>query len=72
MSIENMEKILCLNADALSKGGEKNKEHVMFMMHSLLQQIVAHLKGENLDCVADPDMVITFEEDCGDEADNSN
>lgn len=66
MSIENMEKILCLNADALSKGGEKNKEHVMFMMHSLLQQIVAHLKGENLDCVADPDMVITFEEDCGD------
>ena len=72
MSIENMEKILCLNADALSKGGEKNKEHVMFMMHSLLQQIVAHLKGENLDCVADPDVVITFDEDCGDEADNSN
>ena len=71
MSIENMEKILCLNADALSKGGEDNKEHVLFMMHSLLQQIVAHLKGENLDCVADPDVVITFEEDCGDEADNS-
>lgn len=72
MSIENMEKILCLNADALSKGGEQNKEQVLFMMHSLLQQIVAHLKGENLDCVADPDVVITFEEDCGDEADNSN
>jgi hypothetical protein len=72
MSIENMEKILCLNADALSKGGEDNKEHVLFMMHSLLQQIVAHLKGENLDCVADPDVVITFEEDCGNEADNSN
>ena len=72
MSIENMEKILCLNADALSKGGEENKEHVLFMMHSLLQQIVAHLKGENLDCVEDPDVVITFEEDCGDEADNSN
>jgi len=72
MSIESMEKILCLNADALSKGGEKDKEHAMFMMHSLLQQIVAHLKGENLDCVADPDVVITFEEDCGDEADNSN
>ena len=67
-----MEKILCLNADALSKGGEDNKEHVLFMMHSLLQQIVAHLKGENLDCVADPDVVITFEEDCGNEADNSN
>ena len=64
MSIENMEKILCLNADALSKGGEKNKEHVLFMMHSLLQQIVAHLKGENLDCVADPDVCIHFEEDC--------
>ncbi len=30
MSIENMEKILCLNADALSKGGEYNKEHVLF------------------------------------------
>ena len=72
MSIENMEKILCLNTDALSKGGEDNKEHVLFMMHSLLQQIVAHLKGENLDCVADPDVVITFEEDCGNEADNSN
>ena len=72
MSIENMEKILCLNAEALSKGGEKDKEQVLFMMHSLLQQIVAHLKGENLDCVADPDVVITFEEDCGDEADNSN
>ena len=45
MSIENMEKILCLNADALSKGGEDNKEHVLFMMHSLLTQIVAPLKG---------------------------
>lgn len=66
MSIENMEKILCRNADALSKGGERNKEQVLFMMHSLLQQIVAHLKGENLDSVADPDVVITFEEDCGD------
>ena len=72
MSIENMEKILCLNADALSKGGEQNKEQVLFMMHSLQQQIVAHLKGENLDCVADPDVVITFEEDCGDEANDSN
>ena len=72
MSIENMEKILCLNAEALSKGGEKDKEQVLFMMHSLQQQIVAYLKGENLDCVADPDVVITFEEDCGDEADNSN
>ena len=66
MSIENMEKILCRNADALSKGGERNKEQVLFMMHSLLQQIVAHLKGENLDSVADPNVVITFEEDCGD------
>ena len=66
MSIENMEKILCRNADSLSKGGERNKEQVLFMMHSLLQQIVAHLKGENLDSVADPNVVITFEEDCGD------
>ena len=72
MSIENMEKILCSNADALSKGGEDDKEHAMFLMHSLLQQIVAHLKGENLDCVADPDVVITFEEDCGDEVNDSN
>lgn len=72
MSIENMEKILCLNADALSKGGEQNKEQVLFMMHSLQQQIVAYLKGENLDCVADPDVVITFEEDCGDEVNDSN
>jgi len=29
-------------------------------------QIVAHLKGENLDCVADPDVCIHFEENCSD------
>lgn len=72
MSIESMEKALSVSADALCKGGERDKEHALNVMQCLLAQIVAHLKGENLDCVADPDVVITFEKDCGDEANHSN
>ncbi len=33
---------------------------------SVLEQIVAYIKGEDLDHVKDPDATITFVEDCGD------
>jgi hypothetical protein len=61
-----METALANSADSLSKvkGGDENLVHAVHVLQCVCVQIVAHLKGENLDCVADPDVCIHFEEDC--------
>ena len=33
---------------------------------ALLEQLLALIEGENLDSVSDPDVVIRFDQDCGD------
>jgi len=38
--------------------------HAVHVLQCVCVQIVAHLKGENLDCVAEPGECIHFEEDC--------
>ena len=66
MNIERMEKALANSADALGKikGGDDNLVHAVHVIQCVCVQIVAHLKGENLDCVAEPGECIHFEEDC--------
>jgi len=66
MSIDKMETALANSADALAKvkGGDENLVHAVHVLQCVCCQIVAHLKGENLDCVADPDVCIHFREDC--------
>ena len=66
MNIDKMETALANSADSLSKvkGGDENLVHAVHVLQCVCCQIVAHLKGENLDCVADPDVCIHFEEDC--------
>lgn len=66
MNIERMEKALANSADALGKikGGDDNLVHAVHVLQCVCGQIVAHLKGENLDSVSNPDVCIHFEEDC--------
>lgn len=66
MNIERMEKALANSADALGKikGGDDNLVHAVHVLQCVCGQIVAHLKGENLDSVANPDVCMHFVEDC--------
>ena len=66
MNIERMEKALANSADALGKikGGDDNLVHAVHVLQCVCGQIVAHLKGENLDSGSNPDVCIHFEEDC--------
>jgi len=39
------------------------------VMHAALEQLVAHLRNEDMNNISDPDLMITFEEDFGEEDD---
>jgi|TARA_R110002020_G_scaffold331434_1_gene546964 hypothetical protein len=39
------------------------------VQNALIEQLLALIEGEDLNDVSDPDVVITFKEDCGDDSD---
>lgn len=51
---------------------ESQFSNAVVVMLAVVEQMVAHMEGEDLDDVKNPDVIITFEEDCGDEIDHSN
>lgn len=51
---------------------ESQFSNAVVVMLAIVEQMVAHMEGEDLDDVKNPDVIITFEEDCGDEIDHSN
>ena len=61
--LENAKKALDASSDKLSKADTFG---AVTILQLALAQVVAHLQGENLDAVSDPDLIIRFNEDCGD------
>lgn len=61
--LENAKKALDVSSDKLSK---PDVHGAVTILQLALAQVVAHLQGENLDAVSDPDLIIHFDEDCGD------
>ena len=47
---------------------ESNWNGAIVVQNALIQQLLALIEGEDLNNVSDPDVVITFEEDCGDDS----
>jgi hypothetical protein len=61
--LECAKKALDVSSDKLSK---PDVHGAVTILQAALAQVVAHLQGENLDAVSDPDLIIHFDEDCGD------
>ena len=64
--LDNTKKALDFASEKLSKADTFG---ALTIMHAALEQMVAHLRKEDLNNVSDPDLMITFEEDCGQEDD---
>ncbi len=62
--LDNTKKALDFASEKLSKADTFG---ALTIMHAALEQMVAHLRKEDLNNVSDPDLMITFEEDCGQE-----
>ena len=62
--LDNTKKALDFASDKLSKADTFG---AVTVMHAALEQMVAYLRKEDLNNVSDPDLTITFEEDCGQE-----
>ncbi len=62
--LDNTKKALDFASEKLSKADTFGALTVML---AALEQMVAHLRKEDLNNVSDPDLMITFEEDCGQE-----
>jgi len=62
--LDNTKQALALASDKLS---EADLFGAVSVMHAALEQVVAHLRNEDLNNVSDPDLILHFEEDCGDE-----
>jgi len=62
--LDNTKKALDFASEKLSKADTFG---ALTVMHAALEQMVAHLRKEDLNNVSDPDLMITFEEDCGQE-----
>jgi hypothetical protein len=62
--LDNTKQALALASDKLSKA---DLFGAVTVMHAALEQVVAHLRNEDLNNVSDPDLILHFEEDCGDE-----
>ena len=62
--LDNTKQALALASDKLSKA---DLFGAVSVMHAALEQVVAHLRNEDLNNVSDPDLILHFEEDCGDE-----
>lgn len=60
----NTRKALDLASEKLSKADTFG---ALTVMHAALEQIMAHLQKVDLNDNPDPDLSITFEEDCGEE-----
>lgn len=60
----NTRKALDLASEKLSKADTFG---AITVMHAALEQIVAHLQKVDLNDYPEPDLTITFEEDCGEE-----
>ena len=45
---------------------ESDWHGAVVVQNALIEQLLALIEGEDLNNVSDPDVVITFEEDCGD------
>ncbi len=64
--LDNTKKALDFASEKLSKADTFG---ALTVMHAALEQMVAHLRKEDLNNVSDPDLMITFEEDFGEEDD---
>ena len=62
--LDNTKKALDFASEKLSKADAFG---ALTVMHAALEQMVAHLRKEDLNNVSDPDLMITFEEDFGQE-----
>ena len=62
--LDNTKKALDFASEKLSKADTFG---AVTVMHAALEQMVAYLRKEDLNNVSDPDLTITFEEDCGQE-----
>jgi hypothetical protein len=62
--LDNTKQALALASDKLAKA---DLFGAVTVMHAALEQVVAHLRNEDLNNVSDPDLILHFEEDCGDE-----
>jgi len=62
--LNNTKQALALASDKLAKA---DLFGAVTVMQAALEQVVAHLRKEDLNNVSDPDLILQFEEDCGDE-----
>ena len=62
--LSNTRKALDLASEKLSKADTFG---ALTVMHAALEQVVAHLRQEDLNNVSDPDVTFTFEEDLGED-----
>lgn len=62
--LDNTKQALALASDKLAKA---DLFGAVTVMQAALEQVVAHLRKEDLNNVSDPDLILQFEEDCGDE-----
>ena len=47
---------------------ESNWYGAIVVQNALIEQLLALIEGEDLNNASDPDVVITFKEDCGDDS----
>ena len=64
--LDNTKKALDFASEKLSKADTFGALTVML---AALEQMVAHLRKEDMNNISDPDLMITFEEDFGEEDD---
>jgi hypothetical protein len=62
--LDNTKQALALASDKLAKA---DLFGAVTVMQAALEQVVAHLRKEDLNNVSDPDLILHFEEDCTDE-----
>jgi len=62
--LDNTKKALDFASEKLSKADTFG---ALTIMHAALEQMVAHLRKEDMNNISDPDLMITFEEDFGQE-----
>ncbi len=64
--LDNTKKALDFASEKLSKADTFG---ALTVMHAALEQMVAHLRNEDMKNISDPDLMITFKEDFGEEDD---
>ena len=62
--LNNTKQALALASDKLAKA---DLFGAVTVMQAALEQVVAHLRKEDLNNVSDPDLILHFEEDCAEE-----